>query len=69
MRLQALRNVVLVCIRGGEGGGCDWDVDREGDRRLCHIYFSFCFRCPLLGAGPSLFEVVAAWVLSSLLSD
>ena len=63
LRLCALQVVVIFPL-GGEGGG-DRDVDAEGDRRLCYIYFSFCFRRPLLGAVLSLFEVVAAWTLSS----
>ena len=52
------------------GGGGDQDLNGEGDRRLCCLSFSFsfCFRLTLLGAGSSISEVVAAWVLSSLLS-
>ena len=66
LRLRALRDVVLFLMRGAGG---DWDVDREGDWRLYHLSFSFCFCCPLLGTCSLLSEVVAAWALSSSLSD
>ena len=55
--------------QGGGGGGGDRDVDGEGERRVCRFSFSFCFHNPLCGAGPSLYEVVAACALSLLLSD
>ena len=57
--LRALRDVVLFRLGGGYR-----DVDGEGDRRLCRLSFSFSFQRPLLGEGPSLSEVVAAWLLS-----
>ena len=48
----------------GEGVG-DYDVDREVGRRLCRFFF----RRPCCGAGPLLSVVVAAFALSSSLSD
>ena len=64
--MWALRDVVLFLREGGYG---DCDVDKEEERRLCCLSSSFCLRCPLCGAGPSMSVVVAAFALYLLLSD
>ena len=66
VRMWDLRDVVHFCCIRGDG---DRNMDREGERQLCHIYFYFCLRRPLLGAGSSLSVVVAAFSLSSSLFD
>ena len=65
-KLWALRDVVRFLQTGGDG---DRNVEGEGERRLCLISFSFCLSCPLLGAGPSLSVVVAAFALSLEMYD
>ena len=66
VRMWSLRDVVRFCRVGGDGNR---DIDGEGDRRLCRLYFYFCLRPPLLCAGPSLSVVVVAFALSLSLSD
>ena len=64
VQLWALRDVVRFLQTGGDG-----DRYLKGERRLCLLNFSFCLHRSLLGAGPCLFVVVAAFALSSKLSD
>ena len=66
VRMWDLQDVVHFCCIRGDG---DRNMDREGERQLCHIYFYFCLRRPLLGAGPVLSVVVEEFALSSFLSD
>ena len=66
MRVWDLQDVFHFFRIGGDG---DRDVDREGERILCRLSFSFCLRRPLLGAGTSLSVFMAAFALSLSLSD
>ena len=66
VRLRALHDVVLFRLGGGV---CVCVVIVTGIGRGISDSFYFCFRRPLLGAGPLLSEVVAAWALSLSLSN
>ena len=66
MQLWDLRDVVHFIRTGGDG---DRDMEGEEERRLCLLYFYFCLRRTILGAGTSLSVVVAAFALSLEIPD